>query len=139
MARRVWTLTLALVIVSSALGTAQGTFPPTRVSNLQVLPSSSEPRAVIQVMREMTRALGVRCQFCHVGKEGQALDQFDFVSDAPPKKQTARAMMRLVASVNGQLGLEKAEVAAAARVTCFTCHRGAERPVHVPDPPKPGR
>jgi photosynthetic reaction center cytochrome c subunit len=126
------------VLVAAAPAWAQNTFPPKTVSNLQVLPASSTPGEVIGAMRDVTRALGVRCQYCHVGTEGQPLDQFDFVSDSPARKQTARAMMRLVNSINAQIAGPTAGAAAPSRVTCYTCHRGAERPVHAPDPPKPG-
>lgn len=30
------------------------------------------------MMRNITGALGVRCQFCHVGEEGMPLERFDF-------------------------------------------------------------
>lgn len=137
MSARTFVITMAFVATWSIAGRTQGTFPPTRLLNLQVLPPSSGPREVIGTMRDLTRALGVRCQFCHVGAEGQPLDTFDFASDAPAKKQTARAMMRLVASINDQLGANTPG-SATTRVTCYTCHRGAERPVHSPDAPKPG-
>jgi hypothetical protein len=32
-------------------------------------------------MRGFSFSLGVRCQFCHAGKEGNKLDQMDFASD----------------------------------------------------------
>ena len=38
------------------------------------------------VMMGFTRALGVRCNHCHVGEDGQPLSTFDFVSDENPNK-----------------------------------------------------
>jgi hypothetical protein len=113
---------------------AQGTFPPATLANLQVLAKDTTVPQAIAVMRTMTQALGVRCQFCHVGVEGQPLDQFDFVSDTVDKKTAARAMMRLTREINAQLA---AAMPAAPAVTCYTCHRGERQPVHAP-PPKPG-
>jgi photosynthetic reaction center cytochrome c subunit len=132
MATRILVLGLVCVMTWSADASAQGTFPPQSFSNLQVLPATSRADEIIGTMRDVTRALGVRCQFCHVGVEGQPLDTFDFVSDAIPKKQTARAMMRLVTSINAQLATGLTNGGVSARVTCYTCHRGAERPTHSP-------
>ena len=51
-------------------------------------------------MRNFTSALGVRCQFCHVGQEGQPLAPFDFASDQKRNKLVARQMLRMVAEIN---------------------------------------
>lgn len=132
-----WLRLTALVLSSLAPGqaVAQGTFPPDTLVNLRVLPADTPPRELIATMREMTIALGVRCQFCHVGKEGLPLDQFDFVSDAVDKKGTARAMLRLTRAINSQL---EEMTAAAPDVTCYTCHRGARQPVHAAPKPAAG-
>ena len=128
-------LTVAAAIQEPAL--AHGKFPPDTLANLQVLPKTSTAAEVIGVMRGFAQGLGVRCQFCHIGKEGMPLEQFDFVSDTNEKKRTARAMLRLVQTVNAELG-KAVPTAGANPVTCFTCHRGAERPVHAPAAAKPG-
>jgi hypothetical protein len=111
-------------------GQAQGKFPPASFSNLQVMPASSTPTDVVGTMKQFAQSLGVRCQFCHVGKEGLPLDQFDFVSDDVSQKRIARAMMRLVQGLNTQLAKELPQ--STARVTCYTCHRGSAKPVHAP-------
>ncbi|MGE0462105.1 MAG: c-type cytochrome [Vicinamibacterales bacterium] len=124
----------AAAIVFTMLGTiqAQGRFPPASFTNLQVLPATSSAGDVIGTMKTITQALGVRCQYCHVGQEGLPLDRFDFVSDENPKKGLARTMMRMVRGLNENL-------AAALpggdreRVTCYTCHRGQARPARSPD------
>lgn len=121
------TFAALLVVVPTQ---AQGTFPPKSFANLQVLPKDATAGQVINTMKGFTRALGVRCQFCHVGKEGLELDQFNFVSDEIPQKKTARIMMRMVVDANKHLddGLPQS-AGSAARVTCITCHRGAAKPV----------
>ena len=84
-------------------------------------------------MRDVTMALGVRCQYCHVGEEGKPLSEFDMPSDTKATKKRAREMMRMTKAINSQhlaslqgdkLGLE---------VTCATCHRGAARPEQLSD------
>lgn len=123
---------VVLVLAGAVPAVGQRAFPPDALTNLQVLPADTPPREIVPMMRGFSQGLGVRCQFCHVGREGQPLDQFDFASDAVAAKQTARAMMRLVRSINDELAKTQPQ---AARVTCFTCHRGAEHPVHAPAKP----
>lgn len=129
--RTSWLFTLGCVFVA-AVGTdaRQGPFPPTSLRNLQVLSKDASPQEVIAVMRGMSQGLGVRCQYCHVGREGQPLDQFNFVSDDVDKKGVARSMLQLVRTINATLS----PGAASGPVTCYTCHRGAARPVHTPPP-----
>ena len=99
------------------------------------------------MMRNFAGALGVRCQFCHVGQEGQPLAQFDFAKDEKRTKLVARQMMRMVEEINRRLdtlphdpahehtpppAAPSPPSAAAARtplVTCATCHRGVSRPL----------
>lgn len=122
-------LVIVAILASGAQVSAQGTFPPASFKNLQLLPKHATAGVVIGTMKGFANNLGVRCQFCHVGKEGLPLEQFDFVSDTIPQKQTARAMMRLTADINKQLDAAIPRTAGAeARVTCITCHRGSSTP-----------
>jgi hypothetical protein len=94
--------------------------------NLQVFPSDIPHEQLIQAMRGFTRALGVRCDHCHV-RNGE---DFDFPSDENPHKEVAREMMRMNRRINMELlasieGLHEAE---GWRVTCWTCHRGETTP-----------
>lgn len=112
---------------------AQGTFPPDTFTNLQVLPKDASPNVVITAMKNFTRGLGVRCQFCHVGEEGMPLEKFDFVSDTKPEKQTARMMMRMASAINAELATAMPDASAKGyQVTCYTCHKGAQHPQHAP-------
>ncbi|MBM3807598.1 MAG: hypothetical protein FJW22_05320 [Acidimicrobiia bacterium] len=94
---------IGLVALFAAPAGAQGTFPPASSKNLQVLPKNSNASVVVGTMRGFAANLGVRCQFCHVGKEGMPLDQFDVVSDDIPQKRTARTMLRLTEAINQPL------------------------------------
>ncbi len=64
------------------------------------------------IMRGFAGALGVRCNFCHVGEDPDNLDGYDFASDEKEVKRVARAMMQ---------------------VQCVTCHHGLQRPVTLQD------
>lgn len=128
----------ATVALSGAAVEAQQKFPPDKFVNVQIFPKDAPPDVVIAAMKNFTRALGVRCQFCHVGEEGLPLEKFDFPADTKPQKQTTRMMMRMSGEINGMI--DKAMPDAPAKgyqVTCYTCHRGAQHPQHSPDAPKP--
>jgi len=79
--------------------------------------------------RGFSIGLGVRCQYCHVGEEGQPLATFDFKSDAKATKQKARVMMKMRDAINStyltQLGKREGDLL---QVTCVTCHHGQARP-----------
>ena len=102
---------------------------PDKPQNLQVLNKDWPGSRLSPVMRGFTRALGVRCTYCHVGEEGKDLSTYDFVSDANPNKNRAREMLRMLGDVNDHL--KKLEPSGDKRVNmwCHTCHRGRPRPM----------
>ncbi len=109
---------------------------PEKFTNLQVLPKDTTRQNLLPVMKNFAQNLGVRCEHCHVG-EGNDLSKFDFASDAKPAKATARRMLLMVGTINGELLKDVGEPAApgAPKVTCFTCHRGAPKPLTAPGGP----
>ena len=122
---------LLMLLAWPALGVAQapGTWPPDSLINTQVIPRNTPVTQVIGMMRNFSSDLGVRCQFCHVGQEGQPLSTFNFPSDEKPTKQTARQMMRMVEEIRRRLDTLPSHSMPHVEVTCRTCHRGVERPV----------
>ncbi len=123
-------LLAALLIVVPSLALAQGhKFPPDSLVNTQVIPHNTPVMQVIGQMRNITGDLGVRCPFCHVGQEGQPLDQFDFPKDQKETKLIARQMMRMVAEINRRLDTLPGRAPGDPVVTCRTCHHGVSLPV----------
>lgn len=116
-----------------ALLTAQapGRWPPDSLVNTKVIPRNTPVIQVVGMMRSITSALGVRCQFCHVGEEGMPLERFDFAKDEKRTKLVARQMMLMVQEINRRLDTlpEHEHAGAPLQVTCTTCHRGVSRPV----------
>jgi tetratricopeptide (TPR) repeat protein len=72
-------------------------------------------------MDEISKALGVRCEYCHSAPRASGQPE--------PKKDIARAMMAMTRDLNAKIqegtGKPPAEVA---RVDCITCHRGLAIP-----------
>src|SRR5437762_11246195 len=68
-------------------------------------------------------SLGLNCTDCHGG--ASASDWANYAID-PPLKNRARQMMAMVKSINDpNFGGRK-------YVTCYTCHRGSQRPKVIP-------
>ena len=105
---------------------------PEHMRNAKVLPKSTTAAQLRETMRGFSVSLGVRCTFCHTGTEQMPFVQRDFTSDANPRKNRARAMMRMVDRLNRDI---PTIVGRDARVTCYTCHRGAAKP--ATDAPMP--
>ncbi len=78
------------------------------------------------LMRSYTAALGVRCDYCHV--------RGDFASDENRKKLVARRMITMVENINSNNFANNR-----VKVTCYTCHRGAQEPPMAPPAPAPGQ
>ena len=83
-----------------------------KYKNIQVLKGVPADRWM-PIMFAFKNSLGVECTYCHVK------DQWD--KDDKENKQVARKMIKMVKDINGQLG-------GIGKVSCFTCHRGQERP-----------
>jgi tetratricopeptide (TPR) repeat protein len=102
---------------------------PDKPANLQVLPKDWSGQRLSPVMKGFTRALGVRCTYCHVGEEGKPLTTYNFPSDANPNKDRAREMYRMLGDINAHL--KKIQPGGDRRVNmwCSTCHRGRPKPM----------
>ena len=128
-------VTAAIVVPPEAAarqaGTAGATRPRLRV--LQALPEAQ----LFPIMNLVADSLGVRCDYCHVQDKPDLtrtpanVGGWVWDSDDKPQKQVARDMMRMVVDLNAT------RFGGSARVTCFTCHRGATQPERLPHLPLP--
>jgi tetratricopeptide (TPR) repeat protein len=110
-------------------GEAAAQFPPDSFANLRVLPKDIHRDSLIAMMAGFTRALGVRCSYCHQGEVNQPLSTYDFASDAKQSKRNARIMIQMLRHINGEhLAQLETRVTPATRVECATCHRGVTPP-----------
>ena len=94
--------------------------------NLKVLPSDISKKELITTMHAYNDALGVKCGYCHVMEPKK-----DFAADTE-HKNTARWMIKMTAGVTKTFHDASAK---APEVTCFMCHRGAEKPEMAPKAP----
>ena len=126
--RRVFQLVLLCAVVPPTLR-AQGKFPPDSFTNLKVLPKNIGKQELVATMRGFALGLGVRCTYCHVGREGAPLDSLKFASDDKRTKRAARVMIDMVNHINEE---HLADVPDRPEphvvVKCETCHRGVARP-----------
>ncbi|MBI4852932.1 MAG: c-type cytochrome [Acidobacteria bacterium] len=82
--------------------------------NIQVLKGVPSDQ-VLTVMKAFTEGLGVNCVYCHVSTD-------ELAKDDKAMKQTARKMLEMVKEMNKAYPTN-------GQVTCYTCHRGAAKPV----------
>ena len=94
--------------------------------NIQVLKGLPESQ-LVPVMNFMGASLGVRCNYCHVNKDGN----WDFASDEKGEKVSARKMISMVKDIN------KGSFNGTTEITCYTCHRGRTGPMGTPQLPLP--
>jgi len=108
---------------------AGGQQQPPPLTNLKIYPKDIARQELITTMQGFVRQLGVQtqggCSYCHVG----TAPQFDFASDANPKKDIARRMILMSREITGKLpevtGKPAAQITS---LRCATCHRGMAVP-----------
>jgi hypothetical protein len=124
--KRILLLTCTALLSAGAAMAQPQMGPP---KNLKVLPSDIELQQLTGMMRSMSGALGVRCNFCHTPP--------DFASDENPHKEVARAMITMVQNIKAHAD-EFAPDGRAAKIGCWTCHRGSAEIEDAPPPPQGG-
>ncbi len=118
------TLALPLFCQTADVKTAGQVYK--NVTELKDIPADQ----LVPAMQFITTALGVQCATCHVAGKPE-------LDDKRPKK-TAREMIAM------QMAINKNSFRGQTQVTCYSCHRGSQRPVGIPPvldsdaaPPKP--
>src|SRR5438874_2916203 len=120
------TIVIVAVLMRAAAESAvaqqpvQGQVPRTAeqaYKNIQVLKDIPNTQ-LIPSMRFISTALGVECEFCHVGD--RSVDTMH--------KTTARKMMTMMMSINNT------SFNGRMTVTCYTCHHGNSSPIGMPTP-----
>lgn len=110
------------------LGVAAVKAPQER--NLKVLPKDISDEKLDSIMQTYNKALGVKCEFCHVKSKVYPGTDIDFRSDAEPMKENARDMMRMTIEINTNHFYFNKNIKPEYlnTITCKTCHRGEAFP-----------
>ena len=98
-----------------------------KFKNLQVYPKDVSKEKLDSDMHLISRALGVKCGFCHVRVD----NKFDFSLDDKDHKKQARDMMRMTNYLNKTYFGADPDTAKPKdiAINCYTCHRGEEEPI----------
>jgi hypothetical protein len=90
--------------------------------NIQVLKGISV-KEFMDTMGFFAASTGLNCADCHVSEN----DWDAYALDDRPRKQTARRMVTMMNGINrGYFGGKR-------QVTCWSCHRGGDKPTVTPD------
>jgi photosynthetic reaction center cytochrome c subunit len=122
-------LSFALAIGCVAAAVARGQSPAQRspmaedvFKNVQVL-RGIPVNDFMGTMGIFSAALGMSCEDCH--RSGDS-SWADYAAESP-RKQMARRMIEMMAAIN------KTHFGGRQAVTCFSCHRGGDRPTLTPN------
>jgi Photosynthetic reaction centre cytochrome C subunit/Tetratricopeptide repeat len=124
---------VAIGMSSSALAQTPpaggGQQQPPPLTNLKIYPKDIARPELIATMQGFVRQLGVQgqggCSYCHVG----TAPQWDFASDANPKKDVARRMILMSREITAKLPeVTGKQASAITALRCATCHRGMAVP-----------
>ncbi len=120
-------VTLSFVSIVT-LGVAAVKAPQER--NLKVLPKDISDEKLDSIMQTYNKALGVKCEFCHVKSKVYPGTDIDYRSDAEPMKENARDMMRMTIEINTNHFYFNKNIKPEYlnTITCKTCHRGEAFP-----------
>lgn len=106
-------------------------------TNLKVLPKDTTGPQVIAIMHSFEGALGVECSYCHA--KDPATGRNNFASDANPKKDRARTMLKMTHAINAEYLSQLTDPKPDDPVTCGTCHRGMSKPATFVPPARERR
>ena len=117
------------LLIFVLLGVAAVQAPHQKEKNLKILPKDISDEKLDSIMQTYNKALGVKCDFCHV-KQKVFPGDFDYASDAEPMKENAREMMRMTIEINKTNFYFDKNIRPEYlnTVTCKTCHRGEPFP-----------
>ena len=115
---------LSVVVTSGQAGPApQPLMAEAVFKNVQVLKGISV-NEFMGTMGIFSAALGMSCEDCHAADDSK---WENYAVDTSPRKVTARRMVQMMAGIN------KAYFGGRQVVTCFSCHRGSDRPKVTPN------
>src|SRR5262249_17355613 len=126
-------LVCAVFVAVVARATPQAQTPPAgrggqAPTNLQGLPKTMTQQEGVAVMRAFPHGPRAR------GDQFPLGTQADRAKDDKPEKATARKMIKMMMAINDDFlkDVGTPPPAGQTKVTCYTCHRGAVKPLTAP-------
>jgi hypothetical protein len=113
--------TMALAVVST-LSAQRPPLAEEVFKNVQVL-KGIPVNEFMETMGVFSASLGADCTFCHVTESGGSWEKY---ADDNQHKRTARGMIAMMTAIN------RDNFGGRQVVTCYTCHRGGDRPKVTP-------
>jgi len=115
---------LAAAVAAVVSASAQKTTPAAEdvFKNVQVL-RGIPVNQFMETMGFFSASLGADCTFCHVAESGGSWEKY---ADDNTRKRTARRMITMMSAIN------RTNFGGRQVVTCYTCHRGGDRPKVTP-------
>jgi len=125
--RRIGTIGACLLTVALARGQGQPAENPVLAEqafkNVRVLKGIPVDQ-FMATMGFFSASLGETCTDCHSAESGGNWDKY---ADDNPRKETARRMIGMMNAIN------KTYFGGRREITCYSCHRGVERPDVTPN------
>jgi hypothetical protein len=118
--------TMAALFLAASFG-ATNAQAGDKLENIKVLPKNIKKQELDKVMDEWSRALGVKCSYCHEKKTSGGKTTMDWASDAKEEKKTTRRMFKMLQEINAG-PMPKAAGEKHASISCISCHRGLAHP-----------
>jgi hypothetical protein len=138
-------ITVAGALITQSFNVQQQ--QPKKLKNIKVFPATATYEEVDHAMDQYKVDLGVKCNYCHAPEKDNPRKN-DLPSDANPKKEIARDMIRMTDEMNKKyiatIKHTEQDTAKIQLITCNTCHRGVPKPfgkppVAPPTPPAQGQ
>jgi outer membrane lipoprotein-sorting protein len=119
-----WSIMVVLAVAQapSAPPAAKTALAEEVFKNVRVLKGISVDE-FMGTMGVFSAALGISCADCHADSD---TSWENYALDTIPKKGTARRMVQMMAAIN------QANFGGRQVITCYTCHRGSDRPRTTP-------
>jgi photosynthetic reaction center cytochrome c subunit len=116
-------IAVCTLLLSSANGQDKPVMAEQAFKNVRVLKGIPVDQ-FMATMGFFSASLGETCTDCHSAESGGNWDKY---ADDNPRKETARRMIGMMNAIN------KTYFAGRREITCYSCHRGVERPDVTPN------
>jgi photosynthetic reaction center cytochrome c subunit len=117
------TIVACLITIAFANGQEKPAMAEQAFKNVRVLKGIPVDQ-FMATMGFFSASLGETCTDCHSAESGGNWDKY---ADDNPRKNTARAMIGMMNAIN------KTYFGGRREITCYSCHRGVERPDVTPN------